>query len=479
MSSESNPSALRARLAELDTSIFELRPVQARLKALEDERGSIQSQLDAIAYPVLTLPVEITSEIFLCCLPKTSGYSLHPTFKSPIEAPMLLLQICRTWRAIAISSPRLWAFLHLNLPDHSDKLLEIETYKGFLGDWLVRLGACPLSLTLDGFDVGAEEEAGRLVIPLTLNAIASHIQTLYLCIDPKDYPNHVVHFPALRRLVVGVPVAEDDDDPHIILENPIQAFFAAPQLRDIFIYGKVAAPSLFAIRWEQLTVFNGERISSRECATVLRCAPSLVECTFEEPHSAPDTPFVSHDGLKSLKIHEFGNVLFRFLAIPHLETLDLVLYTNDDEEDEDEDEAVSFISQTAQSLLEFKGPASHRVPVQCLIPMVSLTKLCLFFPQDDYLTEFFTLLNRANDPHFLPQLQSLQLNFSPAVAFEELVAALSSRAITQTCGARLQSFRQTLSWADRNFRLDPEGDVGVAVKQLREGGMEVYMGYPW
>ncbi|KAJ7167777.1 hypothetical protein C8R46DRAFT_898531, partial [Mycena filopes] len=109
-------AALRARIAELDSSIAELRPVQSRLKALEHERGSIQLQLDAAVYPVLTLPVEITSEIFLCCLPETSKYSLRPTFKSPIEAPMLLLQICRTWRAIAISSPRLWTVLHLNLP---------------------------------------------------------------------------------------------------------------------------------------------------------------------------------------------------------------------------------------------------------------------------------------------------------------------------------------------------------------------------
>ncbi|KAJ7167781.1 hypothetical protein C8R46DRAFT_870883, partial [Mycena filopes] len=70
----------------------------------------------ATACPALTLPVEITSEIFLCCLPRTSEYFLPPTFESPVRAPMLLLQICRTWRAIALSSPRLWGFLHLNLP---------------------------------------------------------------------------------------------------------------------------------------------------------------------------------------------------------------------------------------------------------------------------------------------------------------------------------------------------------------------------
>ncbi|KAJ7166753.1 hypothetical protein C8R46DRAFT_876343, partial [Mycena filopes] len=56
----------------------------------------------AIVYPVLALPVEITGEIFMRCLPE---FPAHP---SGTIAPMLLTRICRQWRNIACSTPRLW-----------------------------------------------------------------------------------------------------------------------------------------------------------------------------------------------------------------------------------------------------------------------------------------------------------------------------------------------------------------------------------
>ncbi|KAJ7780860.1 hypothetical protein DFH07DRAFT_696173, partial [Mycena maculata] len=62
---------------------------------LWEERHVVQEQLDAYKYPVLTLPDEIVSEIFLDCLPVC-------------RSPMKLGQICSQWRDIAVSSPTLW-----------------------------------------------------------------------------------------------------------------------------------------------------------------------------------------------------------------------------------------------------------------------------------------------------------------------------------------------------------------------------------
>ncbi|KAJ6466436.1 hypothetical protein C8R45DRAFT_839249 [Mycena sanguinolenta] len=67
--------------------------------------------LDVIQHPippVCRLPAEITSEIFVYCLP--TSYSDHDVnTANPSQAPMLLLHICRNWRDIAISTPALWA----------------------------------------------------------------------------------------------------------------------------------------------------------------------------------------------------------------------------------------------------------------------------------------------------------------------------------------------------------------------------------
>ncbi|KAJ6531126.1 hypothetical protein B0H19DRAFT_967132, partial [Mycena capillaripes] len=53
--------------------------------------------------PVLRLPPELTSEIFLFCLPDSEFNVPNST-----TAPLLLCQIFRRWRDIALATPGLW-----------------------------------------------------------------------------------------------------------------------------------------------------------------------------------------------------------------------------------------------------------------------------------------------------------------------------------------------------------------------------------
>ncbi|KAJ6466451.1 hypothetical protein C8R45DRAFT_1021783 [Mycena sanguinolenta] len=98
--------------------------------------------LDAIQHPIppaLRLPVEITSEIFLHCLP-TSYTEREWNTANPREAPTLLLHVCRIWREIAIGTPALWAKMDLSMDNaHSDEMAR---------GWLKRAKACPLSVKL-------------------------------------------------------------------------------------------------------------------------------------------------------------------------------------------------------------------------------------------------------------------------------------------------------------------------------------------
>ncbi|KAJ7784164.1 hypothetical protein B0H16DRAFT_1491532 [Mycena metata] len=462
-------AALRTRLAEIDTSIVELR---SRLKTVEDDRRSIQQQLDDITYPILTLPAEITSEIFLQCLPGNESV-FHRTLWKPYPAPISLLHICREWRFIAIATPRLWTFLQLNLPDLPDRFLKTERYKEFLSEWLARVCGRPLSLELATLDYFPNPgEPARLLVTHTLHSLASHIRTLHLSIYPDHYPPIPLDFPLLRELLLGYTT---DSEEEFNVENSIQTFSAAPQLRDIYMFCK-AAPSFFAMPWHQLTVFKGEEVSSRECATVLGLAPSLVQCTFDEPYSTPDTPFTTHMGLKSFELCETGDVLFRFLALPALQTLQIVLYDSDD----GDEHVLPFISRSSRSLLKFSAPASSRVPVRCLLDMVLLTYLVLDTPETEYLTELVGLLDRANTWDSLPELQVLELSHCAPYINEPLITALSSRAVAQEGRARLRSFRQTWLSKDRSqrtYRVDPAGYIGIALKKLADDGMEIHLGY--
>ncbi|KII94724.1 hypothetical protein PLICRDRAFT_78038, partial [Plicaturopsis crispa FD-325 SS-3] len=57
----------------------------------------------AMLAPARHIPPELWAEIFIHCLP-------HDDFVVPSErtAPLLLVQICKLWRAIATTTPRLW-----------------------------------------------------------------------------------------------------------------------------------------------------------------------------------------------------------------------------------------------------------------------------------------------------------------------------------------------------------------------------------
>ncbi|KAJ7762569.1 hypothetical protein B0H16DRAFT_1688154 [Mycena metata] len=108
---------------------------EERQRRLMEEKVTIQRSLDSMVYPILTLPVEIMTEIFLHCLPN------HPLYPRKAVAPMLLGRICRQWRNIACSTPRLWAQLVVSSRRG-------PSFELLLREWLRRARATPLSLHL-------------------------------------------------------------------------------------------------------------------------------------------------------------------------------------------------------------------------------------------------------------------------------------------------------------------------------------------
>ncbi|KAJ7641162.1 hypothetical protein FB45DRAFT_1053744 [Roridomyces roridus] len=109
-----------------------------RFTALQLEQESRQQRLDAYTYPVLTLPNEITSEIFVLVLPPYPYRSKLTGLSSPTS----LTHICGKWRDIALATPRLWrAFSTVFKADQPEHILAVQT-------WLERSGSCPLSIHL-------------------------------------------------------------------------------------------------------------------------------------------------------------------------------------------------------------------------------------------------------------------------------------------------------------------------------------------
>ncbi|KAF8213658.1 hypothetical protein K438DRAFT_1547607, partial [Mycena galopus ATCC 62051] len=95
------------RLKELGDKIAEL---QQTIDKLAEERDGIRTYVEAhkaLISPVRRLPLDIMQEIFIACLPTHRNCVM-----SASEAPVLLGRICSSWRALSLSTPRLWASLH-------------------------------------------------------------------------------------------------------------------------------------------------------------------------------------------------------------------------------------------------------------------------------------------------------------------------------------------------------------------------------
>jgi hypothetical protein len=140
-------AADRARLAELERQILDLERPPSVLRL---ERTAVQERVDSYTYPVLTLPNEITSEIFIYFLPI---YPVPPPLIGDLS-PTLLTHICHQWREIALATPALWRAISLfghYLP------------RNRISSMLSRSGSCPLSIQMD--DPNERDEHEHVVPP--------------------------------------------------------------------------------------------------------------------------------------------------------------------------------------------------------------------------------------------------------------------------------------------------------------------------
>ncbi|TFK49787.1 hypothetical protein OE88DRAFT_385779 [Heliocybe sulcata] len=92
-----------------------------------------------------TIPAELVSKIFVHCLDTESDF-ITP---NPHHAPLLLTQVCASWRERAINSTELWCSLHVSVRDCADSSeLRAQRAVALLQSWLSRAGAHPLALSM-------------------------------------------------------------------------------------------------------------------------------------------------------------------------------------------------------------------------------------------------------------------------------------------------------------------------------------------
>ncbi|KAJ7060933.1 hypothetical protein C8F01DRAFT_1025471 [Mycena amicta] len=224
----------------------------------------IQDRLDLYTYPVLTLPNEVVSEIFIQYIPV---YPVSPPLLGD-GSPTKLAQICRHWREIAHAIPMLWRAIELfsSYSLFNASPLQLDTAK----TWLERSRALPLSIFM-GSAVPQDLRDGALD-----HLVAHRARWEYLTIIfPDDDDSRS------RRCIEGampVLLALDLQYSERSMLDTTVGLVDVPRLHTAFLdcYEFLNIEGL--LPWAQLTKLFLDFVNTRTAATVLRETANLVHC---------------------------------------------------------------------------------------------------------------------------------------------------------------------------------------------------------
>ncbi|KAF7375563.1 F-box domain-containing protein [Mycena sanguinolenta] len=435
---------LRNRLSELD----------ALITSLTTERERLRRVADRIVYPVLSLPPEITAEIFLRCIPPQSNLS-----ESPSEAPLLLAQICRQWRQIALDTPHLWQSLLFRDGEASIELLRL---------WLSRSGSLPLTLDLKCWDpprVGTLMELSLLHSHRWRDVKFGLPHTSFSELDLRQVSLPLLDSISLRAVQWS---SEDDSVVHTV------TITHAPSLRHAHLFD---LPSLkMVIPWAPLTTLTLlHNLPFTECISLLQGCPNLINLTVST--AGPVAVNADHIILNSLETLtcNFGTAsILEHLTLPRLSRLDVSNVRD---------------PQHAAMLSAFIGRSG--CPLQFLavrdirdISPVVLVHFLRAVPDSVSDVEFAWARGGSGEPIFsalqltgiIPQLKVLQLHVSGRMDNEEykhLLKMLSARVEGRPPRVPLESMTLHVITKQRLLGIMPRSSRIAELRQLATVGMKV------
>jgi hypothetical protein len=215
-------------------------------------------------HPILTLPNEIVSEIFVHFLP------VYPKCPPPtgLLSPYLLCHICRRWRDIALATPALWRAISLPWcwPRNTERLKTLILYVLKLS--LKRSGSCLLSIRLV---CDAMNDSTRTLFAPVITDHCARWEHLDLSTPWPLYllPNKELPLPFLRSLKLGFDGGNTT--------TTVATFLAAPLLRKVALvtYHTAHGP---IFPWSQLTVLSVNSIPSNQVIYLLNQLVNVVHC---------------------------------------------------------------------------------------------------------------------------------------------------------------------------------------------------------
>ncbi|KAJ7161158.1 hypothetical protein C8R46DRAFT_1353779 [Mycena filopes] len=443
--------------------------------------SSASASAEAVTCPALTLPVELTSEIFLHC---ASVSTLPPDAKlcKPMDnPPFVLTRICSEWRLIALSMPGLWRDVHLEFRSSGPRVGHINAWwVSFLETWLSRAQSQPLGITISNLSHTDPN-------PAFFGLLDSHRQrwqslAIHLAFSAFHHFSADDALPILERLRIGAHNVPRND------ANPITAFQRAPLLHHVVLGGGLR-PSHFTLPWAQLTNIELSAARAEDCVECLHQAPRITTCTFEihdpgSPASIAPIPPLLH--LRSLTLSgTYPTTVLHFAAMPALENLDVAGRSLNAE---DLSRISFFASRSECQLRAFQLHfISHPLTAAALTlletpPFRELETLDLSATEAKTIITFLQRLDdddaQTETQAFLPQLQTLALSHHRMrdedmhAMFNVVATVLRRRSERTPEHVQLRAFSMTMQFEETAPRLW----VRKRLRRLVQQGMDISVG---
>ncbi|KAJ7482834.1 hypothetical protein B0H11DRAFT_2417764, partial [Mycena galericulata] len=414
---------LRKRIKEISSTINHHREI---LRDLEKQKSSLQGELNSIRDPMAWLPLEISSNIFMQCLSTTNTITLP----NPRGPPMVFVQICQSWRNIALSTSSLWTSIRVERP--SPKFVK------FFKIWLERARNLPLSIVL--FDSLDYESIQELVVEQRAGQLRHLEVYLESLEDVGELTKIAPLFVSLETLKVGHAGSE----------------YKVDGTRD---------------DW-------GSPRGHELCVDLLRATPNLLEYQISDMYSYVHVSYhswhgiqpLTHSSLRHLYLggdtadNRNSSVIIKHLTLPALQTLRISYF------DISLADLASLLTRSSASLLslDIQDDVPDLVGVECcrLVPGITNLKIPFESQPADFTGRFFESL--APTDELLPNLCHLSISrnsgFFNRSQFEHVLTILSARR------GQLQSFRLVFL----HQKVEPLVVIGTG--RVTRGGPRVRVG---
>ena len=278
---------LDSKLSETQESLDHLIRDRHRLQIDLLSQKSALAHSSALKSPAGNLPVDLWAHIFLFCLPDQDFI-----VPDPLQAPLLLCQVCSSWRTVATNTSLLWSNLSIR------QSWRRHIWKSSLESWLTRARNASLHLEISIAENNVDDHIFKLIV-------SSADRWCHLRLGVTDQ---------LLRSILNRPMPKL----HTLEFNSIYPFASlvipnprVPNLKAVSLLTKSLFIQPISLPWTQLTSLTSLCwLNVEQHIDILRRCPNLEMYRMSVFHISADH-FVGHHAP---------------LVVRHLKVLEIVAY---------------------------------------------------------------------------------------------------------------------------------------------------------